>query len=109
MNWQDIGGRTKVQHVVVEWNYGIRVQILCKHHIIQLHRVWTDNRQLPHCQQCITALKKLIEESNKTVQLEAELDTKAFTDAKKRETQKSYPKQNVSGDPFFAEGIGKKE
>ncbi|KKN03200.1 hypothetical protein LCGC14_1109940 [marine sediment metagenome] len=69
MNWADTGGKTKVQHVVVEWNYGIRVRILCKHHVIQIHRV-KGNRQLPHCKQCITALKKLIQESKKTVQLE---------------------------------------
>ncbi len=69
MDWQDIGGRSTVQHVVVVWNYGVNVSILCKHYIIK-HTRTKDNRQLPHCQQCITALKKLIEESEKVVQLE---------------------------------------
>ena len=69
MNWADIGGKTKVQHVVIEWNYGVNVRILCKHPIIQFHRV-KDNRQLPHCKQCIAALKKLIRESSKVTQLE---------------------------------------
>lgn len=76
MNWADIGGRTKVQHVVIVWNYGVNVNILCGHHIIQIARV-KDNRQLPHCQQCITALKKLIEESKKTVQLRLYYPTSA--------------------------------
>ena len=71
MNWEDTGGKTKVQHVVIEWNYGIRVRILCKHPIIQFHRVKGD-RQLPHCKQCIAALKKLIQESNETRQKELE-------------------------------------
>jgi hypothetical protein len=77
MNWADIGGRTRAQHVVVEWNYGIRVHILCKHHIIQIHRI-KNNRQLPHCKQCITALSKLIKESRKTVQLEIPRDSLEF-------------------------------
>ena len=59
MNWADIGGRTKSQHVVVEWNYGINVRILCKRHIIQSNRV-KGKRLLPHCHGCITALRKLI-------------------------------------------------
>ncbi|KKK81761.1 hypothetical protein LCGC14_2810210, partial [marine sediment metagenome] len=63
MNWADIGGRTKVQHVVVNWNYGINVSILCKHHIAWRTRVKEGDRQLPHCQQCIDVLKKLIRES----------------------------------------------
>ncbi len=73
MNWQDIGGRTKVQHVVTGWDYGVNINILCRHYIIK-HARTKDNRQLPHCQQCITVLKKLIEESNRTVQLEAKID-----------------------------------
>ena len=68
MKWQDIGGRTKAQHVVTVWNFGVNVTTLCRHHIIKHARV-RDNRLLPHCKQCIAALKKLIEESNKPVQL----------------------------------------
>ena len=63
MNWRDIGGRTKVQHVVVKWNYGINVSILCQHFIVNHARVKETHRQLPHCQQCIDVLKKLIQES----------------------------------------------
>ena len=70
MNWADIGGRTKVLHVVVKWNYGINVSILCQHFIVNHARVKETHRQLPHCQQCIDVLKKLIRESKETVQLE---------------------------------------
>ena len=69
MNWADIGGRAQSLHVVIEWNFGVRVRILCRHHIIQHARI-QDRRLLPHCQRCITALKRLIQESRKTVQLE---------------------------------------
>ena len=60
MNWADIGGRTKVLHVVVKWNYGISINILCKHHIAWRTRVKEGDRQLPHCLQCIDVLKKLM-------------------------------------------------
>ncbi|KKM65663.1 hypothetical protein LCGC14_1442530 [marine sediment metagenome] len=70
MNWADIGGRTKVLHVVVKWNYGINVSILCGHFIVNRARVKETHRQLPHCLQCIDVLKKLIRESKETVQLE---------------------------------------
>ncbi|KKK65111.1 hypothetical protein LCGC14_2977440 [marine sediment metagenome] len=69
MNWADIGGKAQSLHVVIEWNYGIYVRILCKHHMTQHNRA-RDNRQLPHCKQCISALKKLIQESSKVTQLE---------------------------------------
>ena len=69
MNWADIGGRAQSLHVIVEWNFGVNVRILCRHHIVQHARI-RDNRQLPHCQRCISALKKLIRESSKTTQLE---------------------------------------
>ena len=67
MNWADIGGRTKVQHVVVRWNYGISVSILCGHFIVNHARVKETHRQLPHCKQCIDFLKELIQESNEKV------------------------------------------
>ncbi len=70
MNWTDIGGRTKVQHVVVNWNYGINVRILCGHFIVNRARVKETHRQLPLCLQCIDVLKKLIRESKETVRLE---------------------------------------
>lgn len=105
MNWADIGGRTKAQHVVVEWNYGIRVQILCKHHIIQNSRM-KDNRQLPHCKQCITALSELIEESRKTTQLEIIMTEKernghncGWCGAQFTSTQDLYRHQQNAHDP----------
>ncbi len=66
MKWEDIGGRAKSQHIVVDWDYGINVEILCKQHIIKFQRV-KGKRPLPHCLKCIAALKKLIQE---TIQLE---------------------------------------
>ena len=69
MNWQDIGGRTKAQHVVTGWDFGVNINILCGHYIIK-HTRTKEDRQLPHCKQCIAALSKLIGESRKTVQLE---------------------------------------
>jgi hypothetical protein len=106
MNWADIGGRTRAQHVVVEWNYGIRIRILCKHFIVNRARVKEDHRQLPHCKQCITALRKLIEESNKTVQLEFSRPRESIKEMQENMMgRRDYPRQNVSGDPFFAEGI----
>ena len=109
MNWADIGGRTKVQHVVVNWNYGIMISILCKHHIAWRTRVKEGDRQLPHCLQCIDVLKKLIQESKETVQLGIDYPTNARMRDIQRDMRRrqDYPRQNVSGDPFFAEGIGK--
>ncbi len=64
MNWQDIGGRTKRQHVVIEWNYGIRIRILCKQPMPLFARFKIERKKpLPHCQKCIEELKKLIQES----------------------------------------------
>ena len=98
MNWADIGGRTQRLHVVVKWSYGINVRILCKHHIIQHLRI-KDNRQLPHCQKCITVLKKLIQESNETTQLEAKINypgnvrvEEMQRDIRKREAERLAPK-----------------
>jgi hypothetical protein len=99
MNWADIGGRTQSLHVVIEWNYGINIRILCKHFVVNRARVKENNRQLPHCKQCIAALTELIRESRKTVQLEF---------SRPRESIKEM-QEDASGfpflDPFFAEGI----
>ena len=61
MNWQDIGGRSKVKHVVTKWNPGIYIGVLCKQRIANTQIIL--NRSLspkPHCLKCIVALKKLI-------------------------------------------------
>ena len=65
MNWQDIGGRTKRQHVVIEWNYGIRIRILCKQPMSLFARFKIERKKpLPHCRKCIATLLLLIIEAD---------------------------------------------
>ena len=64
MNWKDVRGGSRVTHVVVRTDPGIFVHVLCKKRF-NYYPPWRKRRKsLPHCLNCIAALKKLIRESD---------------------------------------------
>ena len=62
MNWSDVGATVK--HVVVRKDPGIFIHVLCKRRFKFYPRYIKRRKSLAHCLNCITVLKKLIQESD---------------------------------------------
>ena len=60
MNWADVRGKSRSQHVVVREDPGIFIHVLCKKRFKFYPEYIKRKKPLVHCLNCITALKKLI-------------------------------------------------
>lgn len=60
MNWKDVGGKSKAQHVVVRTDPGIFIHVLCKKKFRYYPEYIKRRKPLPHCLNCIKILSKLI-------------------------------------------------
>lgn len=65
MNWSDVKGKSRVKHVVVRRDPGIFIHVLCKKRFNFYPEYIKRRKSLPHCLNCIAALKKLIKEGSK--------------------------------------------
>jgi len=63
MNWADVGGNSRVKHVVIRKDPGIFIHVLCKKRFDFYPKYIKRRKPLAHCPGCIKALKKLIRES----------------------------------------------
>ena len=59
MHWQDIGGYTRAQHIVVSSSYGEYYRLLCGNQITFAFHV-KRRRPLPRCRACREAFAELV-------------------------------------------------
>ena len=70
MKWENLGGNTRTQHVIIRNDLGMYLTVLCRTPIA-FHVPPTKKQEYkPHCRKCIKLLTGLILETKKTKQLE---------------------------------------